>query len=103
MSCSVRICKHLRESKGTCSRCMGGPGRLPTPSPYSVDGAVGGKGGGRLASYVLPGDLERGRGDLWQVSLAGHIRGWIWRVSMARHFGGSALRVCLAGQVGSFI
>ena len=49
------------------------------------------------------GDLERGRGDLWQVNLAGHVRGWIWRVSMARHFGGSAWRVSLAGQVGSFI
>ena len=35
------------------------------------------------------GDLERGRGDLWQVNLAGHVSGWIWRVSMARHFGGS--------------
>ena len=49
------------------------------------------------------GDLEQGRGDLWQVNLAGHVRGWIWRVSMARHFGGSAWRVYLAGQVGSFI
>ena len=49
------------------------------------------------------GDLERGRGDLWQENLAGHVRGWIWRVSTARHFGGSAWRVCLAGQVGSFI
>ena len=82
---------------------MGGPGRLPTPSPCSADGAVGGEGGGRLASCVLPGDLERGRGDLWLVNLAGHVRGWIWRVSTARHFGGSAWRVSLAGQVGSFI
>ena len=49
------------------------------------------------------GDLGQGRGDLWQVNLAGHVRGWIWRVSMARHFGGAAWRVSLAGQVGSFI
>jgi hypothetical protein len=50
------------------------------------------------------GDLEQGRGDLWQENLAGHVRGWIWRVSTARHyFGESAWRVCLAGQVGSFI
>ena len=49
------------------------------------------------------GDLEQGRGDLWQVNLAGHVRGWIWRVSTARHFGRSAWRVSLAGQVGSFI
>ncbi len=43
------------------------------------------------------GDLERGRGDLWQVNLAGHVRGWIWRVSMARHFGGSSWLIHLAG------
>ena len=46
------------------------------------------------------GDLERGRGDLWHVNLAGYVRVWIWRVSMARHFGGSAWRVCLAGLFG---
>ncbi len=49
------------------------------------------------------GDLEQGRGDLWQENLAGHVRGWIWRVATARHFGGFTWRVCLAGQVGSFI
>ncbi len=49
------------------------------------------------------GDLEWGRGDLWQVNLAGHVRGWIWRVSMARHLGKTFWRVCLAGQFGSFI
>ena len=48
------------------------------------------------------GNLEQGWGDLWLVSLAGHIRVWIWRVSTARYFGGSAWRVSLAGQVGSF-
>ncbi len=46
------------------------------------------------------GDLERGRGDLWQVNLEGYIRWWIWRVSTARHFGGSVWRVCLAGLFG---
>ena len=46
------------------------------------------------------GDLERGRGDLWQVNLAGHTRGWIWHVSMARHFGGSNWRVSLAHLFG---
>ena len=49
------------------------------------------------------GDLERGRGDLWLVNLAGHIRVWIWRVPMASHFGVFAGRVHLAGQVGAFI
>jgi hypothetical protein len=48
------------------------------------------------------GDLERGRGDLWQVNLAGHVRRWIWRVSMARHFGRSVWRVNLAHSFGGF-
>ena len=48
------------------------------------------------------GVLEQGRGDLWQVNLAGHVRGWIWRVSMARHFGGSAWRVKLAHSFSGF-
>ena len=60
-------------------------------------------GGGRLASHVLPGDFERGRGDLWQVNSAGHSRGWIWQILMARHFGGSFWRVHLAGHFGTFI
>ncbi len=63
---------------------------------------MGGGGGRRLASHVLPGDLERGRGDLWQVNLAGHTRRWIWHVSMARHFGGSVWRVSLAHLFGGF-
>ena len=89
-----------KERKSTCSICVGGLGRLPAPSPRSVGGAVG--GGGGLASHVLPGDFEQGRGDLWQVNLAGHTRGWIWHVSMARHFGGSVWRVSLAHLFGGF-
>jgi hypothetical protein len=46
-------------------------------------------GGGGLASHILPGDFEQGRGDLWQVNSAGYSRGWIWQIFMARHFGGS--------------
>ena len=100
MLCPVRICKHVRESKSICTRCVGGPGRLPTPSPRSADGAVGG-GGGRLASCVLPGDLERGRGDLWRVTfacgfglflrqdiLAGLLGGSVWRVKLAHLLNG---------------
>ena len=49
------------------------------------------------------GDLERGRGDLWQVKLAGCSRGWIWQILMARHFGGSFWRIYLAGHFGTFI
>ena len=78
---------------------VGRAGSLPPP-PCSVGGAVG--GGGVLASHVLPGDFERGKGDLWQVNLAGHTRGWIWHVSMARHFGGSVWRVSLAHLFGGF-
>jgi hypothetical protein len=71
------------------------------PPPCSVGGAVGGRGGGWQAMSCL-GDLERGRGDLWQVNLAGHTRGWIWHVSMARHFGGSVWRVSLTHLFGRF-
>ena len=52
------------------------------------------------------GDLERGRGDLWQVDLAGHVRGWIWRVPwqdiLAGLLGGSIWRVKLAHSFGGF-
>ncbi len=96
MLCSVGICKHSRESKSTCSRCTGGPGRLPAPSPCSVGGAGGGRGGEAGKSCPAWGILSGEGGDLWQVNLAGYVRGWIWCASMARHFG----RVCLAGIFG---
>ena len=52
------------------------------------------------------GDLERGRGDLWQVNLAGHVRGRIWRVPwqdiLAGPPGGSIWRVKLAHSFGGF-
>ena len=75
-----------KERKSTCSICVGGPGRLPAPSPRSVGGAVG--GGGGLASHVLAGDFERGRGDLWQAS-----RELKWQVFLASKFGGLFSRV----------
>ena len=108
--CRICMCCVIQEyviihekSKSTCSRCTGGPGRLlaPPPSPAPL-AELGGGGGRRLASHVLPGDFERGRGDLWQVNLAGHTRGWIWHVSMARHFGGFTWRVSLAHLFGGF-
>ncbi len=73
---------------------------LPPPLPAPLAELWG--GGGRLASHVLPGDFERGRGDLWQVHSAGHSRGWIWQILMARHFGGSFWRVTLAHLFGGF-
>ncbi len=52
------------------------------------------------------GDLERGRGDLWQVNLAGHVRGWIrrvpWQDILAGLLGGSIWRVKLAHSFGGF-
>ena len=59
MLCPVRICKHVRESKSTCARCVGGPGRPPPLPPRSVAGAKGGGEGGGLAGRVLPGILSR--------------------------------------------
>ncbi len=80
-----------------------GPGRLLTPPLPAPLAEPWGGGGGRLASHVLPGDFERGRGDLWQVNLTGYSRGWIWQIFMARHFGGSFWRIYLAGHFGTFI
>ena len=88
------------KSKSTCSVYTGGPGRLLAPPPAPLAKLWG--GGGRLASHVMPGDFERGRGDLWQVNLAGHTRGWIGHVSMARHFGGFIWRVSLAHLFSGF-
>ena len=101
MLCPVRICKHEGKQK-YLYKMRRRAGSAPHPLPPSADGAGGG-GGGRLASCVLPGDLEQGRGDLWLMNSAGHIRVWIWRVPMASHFGVSAGRVHLAGQIGAFI
>jgi len=79
-------------------------GSAPRPlPPCSVGGAMGGEGGGGWRAMSCLGDLERGRGDLWQANLAGHARGWIWHVSMARRFGGSVWRVSLAHLFGGFL
>ena len=45
------------------------------------------------------GDLERGRGDLWQVNFGGSYS----RVDLACFHGKTFWRVCLAGQFGAFI
>jgi hypothetical protein len=71
-----------------------------------------------LASQVLPGDFEQGRGDLWQascelkwlvflasksgwlfsrVNLAGFHGKIFWRVILAHLFGGSFWHIYLAG------
>ncbi len=93
----------MRKRKGKVPVQCAQAGRVDSlpPPPCSVGGAVG--GGGRLASHVLPGDFERGRGDLWQVNSAGYSRGWIRQIFMARHFGRSFWLIYLAGHFGWFI
>ena len=100
----IQECVIIHEkSKSTCSMYTGGPGRLLAPPPLPAPLAeLWGGGRGRLANHVLPGDFEQGRGDLWQVNLAGHSRGWIWQVFMARHFGGFIWRVSLAHLFSGF-
>ncbi len=82
----VAIHEMGKERKSTCSRCVGGPGRLPAPSPPLRWRSRG--GGGGLAGRVLPGDFEQGRGDLWQAS-----RELKWQVFLASNFGGLFSRV----------
>ena len=77
---------------------MGGPGRLPSPPPRSVAGAVGGRGG--AGGPGPAGDLEQGRGDLCLVSWAGLIRGCIWKVYTADSYGESIWQPHMAGLFG---
>jgi hypothetical protein len=81
------------KSKSTCSICTGGRGRLLAPPLLLRWRSCG--GGGKVGEPCSAWGFERGRGDLWQVNLAGHSRGWIWQVFMARHFGGFIWRVSL--------
>ncbi len=120
--CHIRICslhEMGNESKSTCSMCVGGPGRLPAPSPLlhwqSCRGGGGGEGW-RAGSSL--GILSREGGALWQASrelkrqifLASKFGGLFsrvnpagchgkifWRVILAHLFGGSFWRIYLAG------
>jgi hypothetical protein len=60
---------------------VGRAGSLPPP-PAPLAELLGGRGEG-MVGQVLPGDFERGRGDLWQAS-----RELKWRVFPASKFGG---------------
>ena len=87
---------------------VGRAGSLPPP-PAPLAEPWG--GGGGLASHVLPGDFERGRGDLWQASrelkwlvfLASKFGGLFSRVNPAGCRGKLYWRVILAGHFGTFI
>ncbi len=90
------------KSKSTCSRCTGGPGRLLAPPPLLLRWRSWGGGEGKVGEPCSAWGLERGKGNLWQVNLAGHTCGWIWHVSMARHFGRFIWRVSLAHLFSGF-
>ncbi len=70
--------------------CVGGPGRLPAPSPPAPLAEL--LGGGRVGGPGLAWDFEQGRGDLWQVS-----RELKWQIFLASKFGGLFSRVNPAG------
>ena len=102
----VMSCKNMQTFKGKQKylfKMHRRAGSALCPLPPLRWRSRGGRGEEAGKSCPAWGILSGEGGDLWQVNLAGHVRGWIWRVSMARHFGGSAWRVYLAGQVGSFI
>ena len=67
-SALCRICMYcaLQEYVKVPVQCswVGRAGSLPPPPAPLAEPW----GGGGLASNVLPGDFERGRGDLWQAS-----------------------------------
>ncbi len=73
---------------------VGRAGSLPPPPAQLAEPW----GGGGLASHVLPGDFERGRGDLWQAS-----RELKWLVFLASKFGGLFSRVNLADFHGKIL
>ncbi len=115
VSCHIRICSHSwngEESKSTCSICVGGPGRLPAPSPLLRWRSWGGEGwraGSSLGILSREGGISgkqaaswNGR-FFWRVNLADYSRGWIRQVATARYFSGSFWRIYLAGHFGAFI
>ncbi len=88
----------MKGIRSTCTRCVGGPGRLSPPPPAPLPEPWGGGGG---AGGLGPAwDLEQGRGDLWLVSEAGLIRMWIWQVYTASLYGKSIWQVYMAGLFG---
>ena len=105
----MRICYVLWEyvnmkgSRSTCTRCVGGPGRLPPPPPLRCRS----RGWGELAGRVLPGILSREGGifALWvrRVSFAGVYGKSIRQIYTANLYGNFIWRVYLAGQMGSFV
>ncbi len=111
---SIRICNHSwkgNESKSTCSGCVGEPGLLPAPSPFSVDGVAGGGGGeGWRARSCLR--ILSGKGGFsgkkscelkWRVFPAYKFGGFWSRINLASFHGGFYWRVFKAGCFSAFI
>jgi hypothetical protein len=91
---------------------LAGLASSPPPPPSSVTWSRRGGEGWGMAGRVLPGNSERGRGELWQVYFAGGNRVFIPRNNLASHFGvsirrifigGSIWQINLAGKFGKFI
>ncbi len=110
----VAIHEMGKERKSTCSICVGGPGRLPAPSPLlrwrsCGEGGEDWRAGSNLGILSREGGISgkqaaswNGR-FFWQVNSADYSRGWIRQIVMARYFGGSFWRIYLAGHFGVFI
>ncbi len=82
--CYTRICSlswDVKRKEKYLFNMRGWAGPAPCPLPPLRWRSRG--GGGGLASHVLPGDFERGRGDLWQASC--ELK---WLVFLASKFGG---------------
>ena len=85
----------MKGSRSTCTGCVGGPGRLPTPSPRSAAGAGGG-GGGEAGELCPAWGSCAGKGG----SLASEFGVSHSCVDLACFYGKTFLRVCLAGLYG---
>jgi len=99
----MRICYvlweyvNMRERRSTCSGCMGGPGRLPSPPPAPLPEPWGGEGG-EPAGRVLPGILSR-EGGIFACKLGGSHS----RVYMASLYGRFIRQIHMATLYGGFI
>jgi hypothetical protein len=97
---------HEMWKESTCSICVGGPGRLPAPSPHSVGGAVGGGGEGGWRAMSCLGILS-GEGGISGKQAASWNGKFFWqiirRIILADESGSFSRQDILAGHFGTFI